>query len=356
MNKEISKKTVTIGNIRVGDGCKTFIIAEIGINHQGDVKIAKKMIDTAITCEADAVKFQKRTINKILTKEALEKPYCGPHSFGATYGEHRKALELSREDFFELKKYCDDKKIVFLASPWDEESADFLEELNVPAYKIASADLTNIPLLEHIAKKGKPIILSTGMADISEVDHAVELLKNYTCDIILMQCTSTYPCATSDINLNVIPMLRKRYDLLVGYSGHDDGIIAPVLAAVLGACIVEKHFTLNRTWKGGDHAASLEPYGLSKMIRDIHNIKDSLGSGEKKILDAEIPIRHKLAKSIVTTCFIGKGTVIERNMLTTKSPGTGIPPKDIGKIVGKKALNNIDEDVVINYKDVDLNQ
>lgn len=356
MSKELSKKIVKIGNIPIGDGCKSFIIAEIGINHQGNIEIAKKMIDTAITVGADAVKFQKRTINRILTKEALDKPYCGPHSFGATYGEHRKALELSRDDYFELKKYCDDKKIVFLASPWDEESADFLEELNVPAYKVASADLTNIPLLEHIAKKGKPIILSTGMADISEVDYAVELLKKYTNDIILMQCTSTYPCAISDINLNTISMLRKRYDLLVGYSSHDDGIVAPVVAVVLGASVVEKHFTLNRTWKGGDHAASLEPYGLSKMIRDIHNIRDSLGSGEKKLLDAEIPIRHKLAKSIVSACFIGKGTVIEKNMLTTKSPGTGIPAKEMEKIVGKKALNNIEEDVVINYKDVDLNQ
>ncbi len=349
------EQRIKIGNTLVGDGCKPFVIAEIGINHQGDVEIAKQMIDAAKLCGADAVKFQKREITAILTKEALDKPYCGYASFGNTYGEHRQKLELSRENYWDLKKHCEDRKIILLASAWDETSADFLEELGVPAFKIASADVTNIPLLMHIAKiayhASKPVILSTGMSNLDEVDRAVDIFKDN--ELIIMQCTSTYPCEVRDINLNAMLMMRERYGKLVGLSSHEWSIVIPVVATVLGACMIEKHFTLNKTWKGSDHAGSLEPYPFQKMVRDIGEAARAMGSPDKRLLEVEVPIRNKLAKSIVTTRHIQKGESIGWDMMTTKSPGTGIPPARMTDIVGMVAVKDIEEDTLLNYADLE---
>ena len=339
-----------IGDVEIGDGCNPFIIAEIGINHMGSAEIAKQLIEAAKICGADAVKFQKRETTKILTKKARDKPYGGYASFGDTYGEHRDKLELSRDAYRELKKYCDEKKIMFLASAWDETSADFLEELGVPAFKIASADVTNIPLLEHTAKKGLPVILSTGMSNIEEVDEAVRIFKD--CELIIMQCTSTYPCEMTDINLLAMPELRKRYNRLVGFSSHEPSIVIPVIATVMGACMIEKHFTLNKTWKGSDQANSLEPYPFQKMIRDIHEAIRAMGSPEKRLLVPEVPIRQKLAKSVVSTQKIFKGQEIRRDMLTTKSPGDGIVPKEIPNMIGKHATQDIEEDTTIKLGDI----
>lgn len=345
---------IKIGDVEIGDGCKPFIIAEIGINHQGRLDLAKELIDAAKLCGADAVKFQKREITRMLTKKARDKPYGGYASFGDTYGEHREVLELSREEYCELKKYCEDRKIIFLSSAWDEASADFLEELGVLAFKIASADVTNIPLLEHIARictrTGVPVILSTGMANLEEVDEAVRILSD--CELIIMQCTSTYPCEMTDINLLVMPELRKRYGRLVGFSSHEPSIVIPVVATVMGACVIEKHFTLNKTWKGSDQANSLEPYPFQKMIRDINEAQRAMGSPDKKLLPPEILIRQKLAKSIVTAQKIYKGQEIKRDMLTTKSPGDGMAPKKIPDIIGKRAARNIEEDVTLQPEDI----
>jgi len=337
---------------KVGANHPVFIIAEAGINHQGDVEIAKQLIKNAKECGADCVKFQKRTIKRILTQEGLDKPYVNHNSFGPTYGKHKEALELSFDNFRELKQYADELDIIFTASGWDEESVDFLDELGVPFFKMASADLTNFPLLEHTAKKGKPMIISTGMASMEMVTKAVELVKKYANNknnkIVLLQCTSTYPTEFEDINLRVIQTYQETFpDVVVGYSGHEKGIAITLAACVLGAKVVERHFTLDRTMKGGDHAASLEPAGFNKMVRDIRAYEMAMGDGVKRVVAAEKPIFVKLAKSIVSRTKIGAGEIITREMLTTKGPGNGISPMDIDKVIGKRAKTEILEDKVI---------
>ena len=289
----------------------------------------------------------------MLTKEGLNKPYDNPNSFGKTYGEHRKALELSEDDYRELKGYADKKKIIFSASVWDEDSADFIASLNVPFFKIGSPDLTNIPLLGHIAKKGKPILLSTGMSNMEEIEEALKHIKRYNGQIILLHCVSTYPSEFEEINLNVINTLKERFDLPVGYSGHEKGIAISLAAVALGACVIERHFTLDRTMKGGDHAASLEPVGFVKLVRDIRNFEKAKGSNEKKLLKSEIPIREKLAKSLVSKVNIKKGTVITQKMLTAKSPGTGLAPKYCYIVPGKKAKRDIKEDAILKNEDIE---
>ncbi len=284
---------LNIGGRLVGDGQPCFIIAEAGINHQGDLSIAKRLIDVAAFVGADAVKFQKRNVERSLSRSALEMPYINDNSFGTTYGGHRRALELSDDAYCDLKRYSDEKGIIFLVSAWDEESADFLKELGVSASKIGSPDLTNLPLIEHVARSKRPVILSTGMSTLVEVDQAVATLRRYTNQFALLQCTSTYPCKFSEINLRAMQMLRERYGCVVGYSGHELGIAIPPVAVVLGASIVERHFTLDRTMKGGDHAASLEPGGLQRLVRDIRHVEEALGNTEKVLLESEWPVRLK---------------------------------------------------------------
>ena len=345
-------REMRLGNRVIGGDQPAFIIAEAGINHQGDADIARQLIDMAVAAGADAVKFQKRTTRRILTRAALERPYLGYASFGKTYGEHREALELTEDQYRALKKHADERGIIFLASGWDEQSMDFLDALGVPAFKLPSADLTNTPLIEHVAKKGKPVFLSAGMASIEDVQRAYDTVKPHTDDIAILQCTSTYPCKFEHVNLRVIQTLAERFDAVIGYSGHELGIAVPVAAVALGAKIVERHFTLDRTMKGSDQAASLEPTGLTKMVRDVRHIEEAMGSGVKEVVDDEIPIKQKLAKSIVSSCAITKGTVIKPDMLTAKSPGDGIPPWRIHDIVGRKAAKDIEEDVVIREDDL----
>ena len=241
-----------LGNKNVGDGHPAFIIAEIGINHQGDVSIAKNLIQKAKECGADAVKLQKRSISRILTKSGLEMAYDNRNSFGKTYGEHKIALELSEADYHELNTYCKKMDIIFCASGWDEESIDFLDEMGIPFFKMASADLTNFPLLVHTAKKNKPMILSTGMADMKMVQAAYSQVNQINNQIAILQCTSTYPSAFSEVHLNVLQIFMKEFpDTVIGYSGHEQGIAIPPAAVALGAKIIERHFTLDRTMKGG---------------------------------------------------------------------------------------------------------
>ncbi|MCF7802171.1 MAG: N-acetylneuraminate synthase family protein [Candidatus Marinimicrobia bacterium] len=346
--------TLTLGDNTISEASPAYIIAEIGINHQGDVKIARELIYEAAHAGADAVKFQKRNVDRILTREGLEMPYENPNSFGKTYGEHKRALELSEADYRELLSFANEMNVDFAASGWDEESADFLDELPVAFFKMASADLTNLPLLAHTAQKGKPIILSTGMANLDMVKQAVALVKKYTDQVAILQCTSTYPSKFDEINLRVMDMYRKTFPgMVIGYSGHELGIAISEAAVALGAKIVERHFTLDRTMKGGDHAASLEPGGLSKLIRDIRHIEESLGNGEKVIQASEKPYIRKLTKSVVSTIAIPKGSRITREMLITKGPGTGISPARIEELVGKTAKNDLQVDVVIREEDIE---
>lgn len=341
-------KKVKIGTKYVGEQNPTFIIAEIGLNHNGSVDLAKKLIDVAAEAGADAVKFQKRTTNAILTKEGRDKPYTSPHAYGATYGEHRDKLELSINDYKDLKAYSESKGVLFFASVWDEESADFLSNLGIDAYKIPSADLINLPLLEYVAKKGKPILISTGMNTLDEVDAAVETILQHNHKLVIFHCLSLYPSPEDKINLRCMDVLRDRFSPLpVGYSGHEMGLMPTFAAVARGATIVERHLTLDKTMKGSDHAASLEPQQFAELVRGIRQIEIILGSSERVMFNELKPLREKLAKSVVTKISIKKGQVIERNMLALKSPGNGLPPTYISHLVGKVSPIDLPEDTMV---------
>lgn len=282
-----------IANRTVGDDKSCFVIAEIGINHNGDLQLAKRLIDMASVAGCDAVKFQKRTVDKVYTPEELAKPR--ESVFGETNGDLKYGLEFSYEDYVEIDRYCKDKGIIWFASCWDEDSVDFMEQFDPPCYKIASASITDEKLIDKVKKTGKPILLSTGMSTIEEIDRAMKLLEGT--DIILYHCTSSYPNEVNEINLQVIQTLKERYNCPVGYSGHEKGILASETAVILGACSVERHITVDRTLWGSDQAASLEPRGLMLLVRNIRSIPIILGDGVKKVYDSEIPIRKKLRKT-----------------------------------------------------------
>ena len=280
-------------NIAGVTASRAYVIAEIGNNHQGDPAIARELIRAAKICGADAVKSQKRDVRTLLSDEEYNRRYETPHSFGATYGEHREALELTSEDWADMFAYAAELGIDFFASPWDVNSADLLHDLGCPLYKVPSAMLTDHQLLARIASFGRPVILSTGMSSLEEIDAAVSCLAAIE-ELYILQCTSSYPAAFDTVNLNVMPALAARYERPVGLSGHHRGIAVDAAAVALGARVIERHFTLDRTWKGTDHAASLEPPGLEKLVRDIRAVEKSLGSDQKQILDCERSARAKL--------------------------------------------------------------
>jgi sialic acid synthase SpsE len=340
-------RTIRIGDRRVGDGQPCYIVAEAGVNHNGRVELAKKLVATAVGAGVDAVKFQKRSIEGVLIQQALDAPYLSPNSLGATYREHRERLELSEEAYWELVELCRNEGITFLASAWDPKSADFVEALGAPAFKIASADLTNLPLVEHIARKGRPILMSTGMSEMEEIADAVETIRRYHDQLILLHCTSAYPSEYADLHLRVMETLRREFGCLIGYSGHERGLATTEAAVALGACVVERHFTLDRTLPGPDHAASLEPRGLELLVRDIHHIEAALGSAQKRLLPSEIPVRERLAKSVVAAQRIPRGSTITAEHLTLKGPGTGIPPRFLPRLIGVVARQEIPADSLI---------
>ncbi len=283
---------VKIGKKLIGDGEPCYVIAEIGINHNGNLDIAKRLISVAVAAGCDAVKFQKRTIEVVYSAEELARPRDSP--FGATNGDLKEALEFDTDDFEEIDKYCKAVNIPWFVSCWDEGSVDVIAQFDVPCFKIASASLTDDHLLQHTRAKGKPIILSTGMSTYQEIDHAIDVLGKQ--DLLVMHSCSTYPAYYEELNLRVIPTMRERYEVPIGYSGHETGISSSVAAAVLGACAVERHVTLDRSMWGSDQAASLEPNGITRLIRDIRLVEQSMGDGVKRVYERELPIIKKLRR------------------------------------------------------------
>ena len=271
---------------------KTFVIAEIGINHNGDLKIAKHLIDWAVLCGCDAVKFQKRTIDKVYTRDYLESYRESP--WGTTQREQKEGLEFGKEEYDIIDEYCKEKGIEWFASAWDTESQIFLQQYGLKYNKVASAMLTNMDLLEMIAKEGKYTYVATGMSTYEEIDSAVEVFNKYNCPFELMHCNSTYPMKNEDANLRTIHTLKNRYHCPVGYSGHETGRIVTVAAVAMGATSIERHITLDRAMYGSDQAASLEVGELQKLVKDIRTVETALGTGEKVLSDAETAMRAKL--------------------------------------------------------------
>jgi N-acetylneuraminate synthase len=284
--------TVRIGNRLVGDGQPCYVIAEIGINHNGDLDLAKRLISVAVAAGCDAVKFQKRTVDVVYSAEELAKPRESP--FGTTNGELKRALEFGPAEYEEIDAYCKAVKMPWFASCWDEASVDFIARFDVPCFKIASPSLTDDRLLRYTRAAGKPIILSTGMSTLEEIDRAVELLGKK--GLVILHACSTYPAYYQELNLRAIPMLHERYGVPVGYSGHETGIPSSVAASVLGACVVERHITTDRAMWGSDQAASLEPNGIGRLVRDIRLIEQSMGDGLKRVYEREYPIIKKLRR------------------------------------------------------------
>lgn len=291
-DNKFSAAAVCIGNKYVGEGQACYIIAEIGINHNGDIDLAKRLISVAVAAGCDAVKFQKRTVEVVYTAAELEKPRESP--FGTTNGDLKRGLEFGFEDYQEIDRYCREVKMPWFASCWDEASVDVIARFDVPCFKIASASLTDDGLLRHTRAKGKPIVLSTGMSTVQEIDHAVEVLGKK--DLILLHSCSTYPAYYEELNLRTMETLRQRYQVPVGYSGHETGLPSSVAAAAMGACMLERHVTLDRSMWGSDHAASLEPNGITKLVSYIRLAEKSMGDGVKRVLDREQPIMQKLRR------------------------------------------------------------
>ena len=283
---------VEIGGHRIGPGHPTFVIAEIGINHNGDLEIARKLIDAAIDAGCQAIKLQKRTIDTVYTPEDLARPRENP--FGPTNGDLKRGLEFGEAEFAEIDRYCREKSILWFSSCWDEGSVDFMERFSPVCYKIASACLTDDALLRHHRACSRPIIASTGMSGMARIDHAIEVMGQE--DLVLLHTTSTYPTEVAELNLLAIQTLAERYSIPVGYSGHEVGLQTSVAAVVLGACVVERHITLDRSMWGSDQAASIEPQGFARMVRDIRTVEEALGDGELRIFDSELPVMAKLRR------------------------------------------------------------
>ena len=276
---------VYLDKIHIGDNCPTQIIGEIGQNHNGDINKAKALIDMCSFCNVKLVKFQKRDIKSEFTSEAYNKEYNSENSFGKTYGEHREFLELNKEQHKELKEYANSKGLIYFCTPCDIPSLKMMEEIGCPFYKVASRDITNIPLLRELGKLNKTVIISTGMAEYQDIDLALKELNLPLNKVIIMQCTSEYPCPPENCNLNVITTLKKKYENVIGFSDHSDGILAPTIACLLGAKIIEKHITLDRSMKGTDQKGSFEFIGLQKLQKYIETIPLMLGSFDKKVED-----------------------------------------------------------------------
>jgi len=336
---------------KIGDNEPCFIVAEAGVNHNGDIEIAQRLIDAAVEAGADAIKFQTFNADLLVTPHAQKARYQ-KKSTSTSESQYQmiKRLELPQHTFKKLSDYANMRKILFFSSPFDMKSVDILERIEVPLYKIPSGEITNLPLLTYIAKKGKPIILSTGMATFEEIDEAINIIKNEGVeDIILLYCVTSYPAKMESLDLNVISSLRNRYHLPVGFSDHTTGNVAAIAARTLNACVIEKHFTLDRKMSGPDHQASIDPKGLKKLVMAIRGIESALGNGMKKISKEESEIKAITRKSLVAAIDISAGTIITEIMIDLKRPGTGLAPKYKDKIIGKKSNRSIKKNELFDW-------
>jgi len=343
---------ILIGQRVIGSGSGVFVVAEIGINHDGSVSQAERLIDAAAECGADAVKFQSYRVDRLLipSRERYAQQTDGNES---AYQMLRRC-ELSWEDQEKLKKHADKRGVLFLSTPFDEESADFLDSIGVPVFKIASADITHVPLLRHVASKGKPILLSTGMSFLSEVADAIHNLRSAGAEeILLMHCVSAYPASPQQMNLRALQTLESYFELPVGLSDHSEGVLLPLVAVALGAVLIEKHFTLDRNASGPDHKASIDPKDLKLLVQNLRDVEVSLGDGRKRPSDVEEESRLFGRRSIVAAVDIRAQETIAKWMLSFKRPGTGLEPRHWEKVLGMKVRRNIGKDTILQWEDLE---
>jgi sialic acid synthase len=346
-----SDRHLRIGDFEISDASDCYVVAEIGHNHQGSVDSAKQLFDAAKTAGAHAVKLQKRHNRSLYTHDLYNKPYENENSYGATYGEHREYLEFDRAQYQELKAYAAEIDITFFATAFDLPSADFLADLDMPAFKVASADLINTPLLRHVAAVGKPVILSTGGATLDDVRRGFDTVAEINPEVAVLQCTAGYPAEWDELDLRVIGTYRELFgSAVVGLSSHDNGIAMAVAAYVLGARIIEKHFTLNRALKGTDHRFSLEPQGLRKMVRDLTRTRVALGDGSKTMYTSETEPIVKMAKKLVAARDLPAGHTLTADDLAMKSPGDGLPPYELDRLVGRTLRHPVREDSALTFE------
>jgi len=344
------KKEVKIGNKIIGNGHPTYVIAEIGSNHNRDKKIAKELIDKATEAGADAVKFQTFKAEKLYSKRTPKFSKDDVKPFDLI-----KSIELPREWHQELMNYANEKNVHFISSPFDYEAVDELDKIGVPAFKVASFEITDLDLLKHIAKKKKPVILSTGMANVEEIQEAIDAIKSQDNEhIILLHCNSLYPTPANVVNLNAINTMYDTFKVPIGFSDHTTGIHIPIAAVAKGAKVIEKHFTLDRKMKGPDHHFAVEPDELKQMISNIRDIEKAAGSGIKEASKEEQEMYEKGRRSIIAIQDIKKGTKITRGMLIIKRPGYGIKPKHLDELLGKTAKKDIKAEQWITWEDIQI--
>lgn len=347
------RRKLVVDSTRIDDDSDCYVIAEIGHNHQGSLEKAQQMFQVARECGVNAVKLQKRDNRSLFTRAMYDTPYNNENSFGPTYGAHREALEFGRKEYLELKRCASELGLTMFATVFDFASADFLAELDMSAYKIASGDLKNTPLLKYVAKIGKPMFVSTGGGTIEDVQRAFDTIMPINPQLCLLQTTASYPVEPQEMNLRVITTYRERFpDAVIGLSDHQSGIAMALVAYVLGARVVEKHFTLNRAWKGTDQALSLEPIGMRKLVRDLRRGRVALGDSIKRPYPCEAKPLFKMAKKLVAARDLAAGHVLTREDVAIKSPNGGLPPYELENVIGKATLRALQEDEDIQFDDL----
>jgi sialic acid synthase len=343
-----------IGGERISDDGDCYVIAEVGHNHQGSVEQAMRLFEAAKSSGANAVKLQKRSNRELYTRDYFSRPYEHENSYGSTYGEHREFLEFERGEYQELKSYSREIGITFFATAFDPTSVEFCEDLDMPAYKIASADIKNLPLLRLIGETGKPVILSTGAATLADVRRGYETVAEHNPNVALLQCTAVYPPDWEELDLRVIETYRELFPrAVVGLSSHDNGIAMALAAYMLGGRIVEKHFTLNRAWKGTDQSFSLEPQGLEKMIRDLQRARRALGDGKKRVYPSETAAVVKMGKKLVAARDLAPGLRLTEDDIAARSPGDGVPPCELDRFIGRTLRQAVSEDTALTFEMID---
>jgi len=331
---------IVIDDNTIGYDKPCYIIAEIGINHNGNIVLAKKLIDVAIDAGANAVKFQKRDLKSIYQQKILETPSLDSQGTEILI-DVLKNVEFNGDDFQEIVNYCKEREITFLCTPWDIPSVNFLEKLDVPAYKIASADLTNFPLIAHISKLNKPMIISTGMSEMEEIERTVGFVKEKNAVFSLLHCNSTYPSPPELLNLSLIPVLREKFNVPIGYSGHESSILPSITAANMGAVIIERHITLDKTMEGLDQAASLNPDEFKELIQKVRESEKAMGTPIKQMTRGETLQREVLGKSIICSNDIKKGELFSEQNIVIKTPARGLSPQYYFELIGKKSSRDI---------------